>query len=62
MAESSFLKGRNNINLDGTESDFVFEQQDELIHEKSFTRKLFEHDVQNSICIVISPVVCTVTR
>lgn len=33
-----------NINLDGTQEDLVFEQQHELVHDKSFITELFEFD------------------
>ena len=44
-----------NINLDGTQEDLVFEQQDELVHDKSFITELFDKN-WNSSCTVISPI------
>ena len=42
MVESPFLKCGITNNLDGSEDDLVYENNDELIANESFVREMFE--------------------
>ena len=44
MVESSFLKCGITNNLDGSEDDLVYENNDELIDDNSFAREMLESD------------------
>ena len=47
MVESSFLKCGITNNLDGSEDDLVYENNDELIDDDSFAREMFESDSES---------------
>lgn len=47
MVESSFLKCGITNNLDGSEDDLVYENNDELIDDDSFAREMFESESES---------------